>query len=174
MSSLLLWLTWFWFTNRSLLRMTNDESLRNEWQLYSDWLLTYEWITTNFSSTNQWRLSLSLILRPTVSRPVCLGIKHPTGAYDQIFITVRQLRFCWCGALSLIRGRVCRLELLLVLASAVNFGSESRRTHNHILLSQIRDFPFHRLLRLARLRWRYSTPSPHGRSMMTPQSISCI
>jgi hypothetical protein len=46
-------------------------------------------------------MSLSLILRPTVSRPVCLGIKHPSGAYDQTFITVRELLVCWCGALSL-------------------------------------------------------------------------
>jgi hypothetical protein len=88
------------------------------------------------------RLSLSLMLRPMVSRPVCLGIKHPSGAYDQIFITVRQLHVWWCGMLSLARGRVCHLQLLLALTSAVIFRSESRVTRDHILLSQIWDFPF--------------------------------
>jgi hypothetical protein len=39
------------------------------------------------------------------------------------------------------RGQVCRLQLLLVLASAFILRSESRRTHDHILLSQIRDSP---------------------------------
>jgi hypothetical protein len=49
-------------------------------------------------------------------------------------------------SLSLTRGRACRLKLLLVLASAVILGSESRGSRGHILLSQIRDFPFRRLL----------------------------
>jgi hypothetical protein len=77
-------------------------------------------------------------------------------------ITVRQFRVCWCGALSLTRGRVCRLQLLLALARAVPLGSESCGTRDHILLSQIRDLPLRRLLRLAGLRWRYLTPPPHG------------
>jgi hypothetical protein len=68
--------------------------------------------------------------------------------------------------------------------------SESRRTHDHILLSHLRlpqpggpgpriyipqeqrgpviptdtGFPFRRLLLLARLRWRYCSPPPHGQS----------
>jgi hypothetical protein len=39
------------------------------------------------------------------------------------------------------RGRVCRLQSVLILARAVILGSESRGTHDHILLSQIRDSP---------------------------------
>jgi hypothetical protein len=64
--------------------------------------------------------------------------KAPIWAYDQIFIPVRnteyvgQLRVCWYGALSLTRGRVCRLQLLLALASAVILGFESLGTRDHI------------------------------------------
>jgi hypothetical protein len=124
------------------------------------------------ANVNYWTTPVSRFLcyDPTVSRPFCLEIKYPSGAYNQIFITVRHLRFCWYRVLSLTRGRVCRLQLLLVLARKAILGSECRRTRDRILLSQIWDFPFCRLLRLSGLRWRYSTPpalfsvseKPHG------------
>jgi hypothetical protein len=74
-------------------------------------------------------------------RPVCRGVKHLSRSHDLISITVRQLQVCWCGALSLTRGRDCRSQLLLALARAVILGSESSGTHDQILLSQIRDSP---------------------------------
>jgi hypothetical protein len=40
----------------------------------------------------------------------------PIWGLRPLFITVRHLQACWCGALSLTRERVCRLQLLLVLA----------------------------------------------------------
>jgi hypothetical protein len=83
---------------------------------------------------------------------------------------------------TLTREWVCCLQLLLTLASAVILGSESRGSHDHILLSNLENqvpvfvsprnrvaqlyppgtgFPFRRP-RLAGLRWRYSKPPPHG------------
>jgi hypothetical protein len=41
------------------------------------------------------------MLRPTISRPDYFGTKHPSGAYDQIIITVKTVAclFMW-GSLS--------------------------------------------------------------------------
>jgi hypothetical protein len=94
------------------------------------WLLLSNWKSQSVSM-------LCYDRRP--SRRVSPDVKHPSRAQDKTFITVRQLWVCCCGVPSLTRGRVCRLQLLLVLASAVILGSESRGTHGHNLLSQIRD-----------------------------------
>jgi hypothetical protein len=96
---------------------------------------------------------------------------------------------------SLMRGWVCRLQLLLGLASAVILRFESRGTHDHILLSQIRDsqtwrarspylypqvqggpvippgtgFPFRRLLRLtASNSLRYVAPARTAQKTFLP------
>jgi hypothetical protein len=55
-----------------------------------------------------------------------------------------QLNTCGCShhiISTLTRGWICRLQLLLVLASAVTLGSESGGTHDHILLSQFETPP---------------------------------
>jgi hypothetical protein len=58
-----------------------------------------------------WEVEVNL--RPTVSRPVCLGVRRPSGTRDQFFflleIFFKQLRVCYFVAPSLTRGRVCNL-----------------------------------------------------------------
>jgi hypothetical protein len=110
----------------------------------------------------QLTIALSLILRPTVSRPVCLGIKHPSGAYRPDFYYCQTVAgLLMCGALS---DEKAGLPFTITDGPRHrnHIRAESHGSRDHILLSQILDLPFRRLLRLAGLRWRYSTPPPHG------------
>jgi hypothetical protein len=63
------------------------------------------------------------VLRLTVSRPVLLGDRRPSGTRAQFLflleIFFRQLRVCYFVAHSLTRRRLCNLLLLLGLASTV-------------------------------------------------------
>jgi hypothetical protein len=90
------------------------------------------WGLCSISCRSAWRWHLwvtfqSQNLLPTVSRPVRLGVRHPSGTGDQFLflleIFFRQLRVCYFVAPSLTRGRVCNLLLLLVIASAVPLDS---------------------------------------------------
>jgi hypothetical protein len=88
------------------------------------------------------------------SRPVIIFLMNPCG--HSPYVTS-----------SLTRGWDCRLQLLMVLASAVIFGSESCLRFETPPTWRTRyfpgtGFPFHRLLRLTGLRWKYCNPPPHG------------
>jgi hypothetical protein len=80
-SSFLLWLTWFWFTNRSLLlRTTNDERrLHSDWITIHNLLLFYEWITTDYVSPliTPGRTEYRSVL-PTVHVIRCLSVAAET------------------------------------------------------------------------------------------------
>jgi hypothetical protein len=108
----------------------------------------------------------------TDGQSVSLGVEPHLGPMTRYLLLFDswQLQSWFCGAPSLTRGRVSLLYMPLALASTVFRESESLETRDHILLSQIWDFPFRRLLRLAGSRWRYSTPPPHGLNWITEQS----
>jgi hypothetical protein len=78
-------------------------------------------INNYFSIRNSRRLSLikvKVMLRPRISEPVCLRVRHPSGTHDQICIACRHLRICCRVAPSLTRGWVSNLHLMLGLATA--------------------------------------------------------
>jgi hypothetical protein len=101
-------------------------------------------LLTSLNSTSIVEVEIEVKLRPTISRPVRLGVRHPSGTRDQFLflleIFFRQLRVYFVVP-SLTRGRDCNLLLILVFARAVPLGCESRATLDHIILSQFLRFP---------------------------------
>jgi hypothetical protein len=115
---------------------------------------------------------VKVTLRVTVSQPVGLGVEPHLGLMTRYLLLFDSYGLVFWGALSLTRGRVCLLYMLLALVSAVFLGSESLVTREKNLLSQIWDFPFRFLLRLAgggirpRLHtgvWPMKCPQPWNR-----------
>jgi hypothetical protein len=99
-----------------------------------------EFPTTPSNNCFVFRVRVRVILRLAVYRQsVCLGTK-PLETHDQQFLF--QLNSsCHSPYItsSLTRGWICRLQLLVVLASAVILESKSSGIHDHTLLSEIRD-----------------------------------
>jgi hypothetical protein len=124
----------------------------------------------NLGFMNLYQVKITLWL--TVSQSVLLSSPIWDSWSDVYYcLTVTVLFY---GAPSLMRGRVCLFHMLLVLANAVFLGSESLGTRDRILLSQIWDFPFRRLLRLAVSQWRYPTPPPHRGGSISTYNLEYI
>jgi hypothetical protein len=71
-------------------------------------------------------LSLSLMIRPTVQPASLSWNKVPIRGLPPDFYYCQTIGVCWCGAPSLTRGRVCRSQLLLALASAITHWIETQ------------------------------------------------
>jgi hypothetical protein len=102
--------------------------------------------------------------RRSVGQSVLVLSPH-LGPKTRFLLLSDSCGFVDIGAPSLARGRVCHLQLLLVHASAIIFGSVSRGTHDHILLSRFETPP----------TWRaessYLYPPGRGWPSYTPKHL---
>jgi hypothetical protein len=89
---------------------------------------------THTNTRSSWKFEVTL--RLTVSQSVCLGIEHPCGTCDQILLPVGMLLSEICRLVYV--GRPLWREDEYVICSVICQWSESRRTHNHTLLSHLR------------------------------------
>jgi hypothetical protein len=98
----------------------------------------------NIRANSVWRTEVEVNLRTTVSRPVCLGARRPSGTSDQFFfpleISFRQLWVCYFVAPSLTRGRVYNLlyNCFWALPEQSVLSRSPAELTIHILLSHLR------------------------------------
>jgi hypothetical protein len=105
-------------------------------------------------------LELEFFLRPTVSRPVHLGIGPPFGTLDQILscssFFVWQLLFLLSKAPSLTRKRVSSLQCNHSLVRLLTPNNYTLPSHLRLCSLFVASYDSQGL------RWRYSNPPPHG------------
>jgi hypothetical protein len=106
--------------------------------------------TTNFPWLSPTENSPGLPSRQSQSHIATDGQSVSHGVEPHLVLMTRYLLPFACYGLV--------LYMPLALASVVFLGSKSLGTRDHILLSQIWDFPFRRHLRLAGSRWRFLAP----------------
>jgi hypothetical protein len=117
-------------------------------------------------------VEVEVTLRVMVGQSVCLGVGHPFGAHDQILLF---LFICRKIVFLFVSGRPLWLEDGSVICSAICQWSESRKTHNHTLLSHLRLLGS---LSVASydsqgLRWKYPYPPQHA-ELSTPDSARIL
>jgi hypothetical protein len=105
------------------------------YQLLTSRKLQLDWQSQSQSQSQSYFTTGGL---PPISSSWC---KDPQDSRPSMFFQLNPCSHSPYVTSSFTRGWVCHLQLLLAFASAVILGSESRGTHEHILLSQIRDSP---------------------------------
>jgi hypothetical protein len=103
---------------------------------------------------------LQFFLRPTVSRPVRLGIGPPFGTLDQIlacssFSVGQLLFFLLSKSPSLTRKRVCSLQCNHSLVRLLTPNNHTLPSHLRLCSLFVASYDSQVL------RWRYSNPPPH-------------
>jgi hypothetical protein len=89
-------------------------------------------IKLNCTTITNWTLIVSVTLRLAVYRQSVRLHAEPLETYDQYFFKLNICCYSPYVTSPLIRGWVCRLQLLLALARAFILGSESCGTRDHI------------------------------------------
>jgi hypothetical protein len=119
----------------------------------------------------------SLILRPKVSRPVCLGARPSFGGpWPHFCFLSNSLTIAWllkCVALSDESTGLFAVQSFtdpsrtgpISILYYIIWDSPNLEDGVPIFISPRNGVPFCRLLRLAGLRWRYSSPPPHGSTL---------